>query len=395
MDEPTYGEPVMSTPANEAVSNVEEYFENQPTGVEAEPDDAPIITEPWNPDLIRVGSKTFSIRHILDLIDEDSLDLAPDFQRLLVWKPVQKSRLVESVLLQIPLPAFYFTEEPDGMMRVVDGLQRLSTLHQYVRGDSGAGGFGLVGLEYLTDVEGARFPNLAPAWQRRIYNTQIVAHVIDPQTPDSVKFDIFKRINTGGAPLNAQEIRHCMSGPQSRQFLKEAVSTQEFQQATAGALRNHIRMVDREVALRFFAFRMYDLADYRQFATMDAFLTAATRRIDQLSKPEQAGLMRTFKRSMTNAYRLFGAHAFRKWPLRDDDRSSPINRALFESWAVALAEPPWSRLAPHKEAIVDAVRTAMTSDTEYIASISATTGDPRRVELRFQTAYDILAMVGR
>src|ERR1700680_3434373 len=113
----------------------EEHFENEPTGVEAELDDGQFLTvRPWDPEAIRVGTKQFSLRNILDLIDDGDLELAPDFQRNMVWKARQKSRLIESVLLQIPLPAFYFAEDTNGMMRVVDGLQRLSTIHSYVRG---------------------------------------------------------------------------------------------------------------------------------------------------------------------------------------------------------------------------------------------------------------------
>lgn len=128
----------------------EEYFEDQATGVEVEDPGEPSIEEPWNPDKIRVNSRNFAIRNILDMIDDGDLDLAPDFQRQRVRKAPQKSRILESILLQIPLPAFYFSEEADGMMRVVDGLQRLSTLHEYCRRAS----FGLTGLEYLAEVDG-------------------------------------------------------------------------------------------------------------------------------------------------------------------------------------------------------------------------------------------------
>lgn len=366
----------------------QEYFESEPTGVELEDDGLePTIVEPWDPDLIRVTSKNFAIRNITDMIRDHDLDLAPDFQRQRVWKPIQKSRLIESILLQIPLPAFYFTEEADGMMRVVDGLQRLSTIDDYVNGR-----LALDGLEYLQEVEGDRFGALAQTWQRRILHTQLFVHVIDPQTPDPVKFDIFKRINTGGSPLNAQEIRHCMSGDQSRTFLKEVVSTPEFQRATGGALANHVRMVDREVALRFFAFKMLGtIAEYRNYSTMDAFLTDATRRIDRASPILLDDLRSDFLLAMTNASVVFGDHAFRKWPADDSsDYRSPINRALFETWALGLSQHSSARLEATRSRIVALAREAMAHDALYIQSISGSTGDPFRVEVRFSKTFAIL-----
>lgn len=202
---------------------IEEHEENEATGVEAElGEDAGSSTKPYDPTKIRVDPKTFSLRQIIDMIDDKDLDLAPDFQRNKVWKHREKSRLIESILLRIPLPAFYFSADGDGRLRVVDGLQRLSTVHDFVRGgEDKKGAFALKELEYLTEgVAEHRFDELDANWKRRIQQTQIFVNVIDPQTPSQVKFDIFKRLNTGGTPLKAQEIRHCMSQQRSREFLK-------------------------------------------------------------------------------------------------------------------------------------------------------------------------------
>ena len=114
----------------------EEYFESEQTGVELEDDTNSVIEEPWNPDDIRVASQNFALRNILDMIDDGDLELTPEFQRQRVWKPPQKSRLIESILLRIPLPAFYFSEDPDGKMHVVDGYgdHRLTAMAN--RGDA-------------------------------------------------------------------------------------------------------------------------------------------------------------------------------------------------------------------------------------------------------------------
>ena len=411
---------------------IEEHEENEATGVEAERDeDAGSSTKPYDPTKIRVDPKTFSLRQIIDMIDDKDLDLAPDFQRNKVWKHREKSRLVESILLRIPLPAFYFSADVDGRLRVVDGLQRLSTVHDFVRGgEDKKGAFALKELEYLTDgVAEHRFDDLDQNWKRRIQQTQIFVNVIDPQTPSRVKFDIFKRLNTGGTPLKAQEIRHCMSQQRSREFLKACTggyrylgeaqgplpfeaykassgvlarkvyesanaASVAFGEVTSWAMWNHIRMADREAILRFCAFRLIreDLDQYATGKSMDDFLTQATERLDDKNEiPDKAlaELAVDLERAATNANQLFGEHAFRKWRLEEEVKN-PINRPLFESWAVVLADFTWEELEPHQAAIVKSARKKMTSDAKYIDAISTGTGDPAKVKLRFEVARKII-----
>jgi Protein of unknown function DUF262 len=362
----------------------EEYFENVPTGVEVESDDQAGIARPWNPSDIRVSTKQFSLRNILDLIDEGDLELAPDFQRNQVWKARQKSRLIESILLQIPLPAFYFAEDTNGMMRVVDGLQRLSTVRSFVRG--GEHSFLLTDLEYL-DADRKSFAELPPALQRRIHNAQIVVHVIDPTTPPGVKYDIFKRINTGGTPLNAQEIRHCMSRNRSRDFLKRCTHTSEFDLATGGRFRDHIRMDDREVVLRFCAFWLRGVEGYVKEGSMDSHLETTTAMLDDPRRVldyQLEELHTAFRNAMKNSYAVFGEHAFRKWPFGSTGHRNPINRPLFECWSCALASVPFDDLRRRRDDIVSAARQLMTTNRDYVDAITTSTGDSRKVRLRFE-----------
>jgi hypothetical protein len=372
---------------------VEEYDGNQGLSVEAESGESfHDIDRPWNPESIRVTTKNFSLRNMLDAIEENSLDLAPDFQRLRVWSAVQKAQLIESILLQIPLPAFYFAEDVDGTLRVVDGVQRLSTIDDFVRGGSDEkGGFALSGLEYIANVVGMRFADLPPLWRRRIYNTQIVAHVIDPSTPTPVMYDIFRRINTGGTPLNAQEIRHCMSKRRSRSFLKHLTELPEFNIATGGLLKNQKRMIDREVALRFCAFWLSDPLGYESY-TIDEFLWDATEQIDDSVRTSDGKLddiEAAFVRGLQNAHAIFGQHAYRKW-LEQDEGLKPFNRALFESWTVELARMHGSISDGVRTEISESARYRMTHDPTYIASITASTGSPRRVQTRFSVAREIV-----
>lgn len=371
----------------------EEYYDNQPTGLEVEArgahegaDDARV--RPWDPRDIRVTARNFSLRNIVDMVDSADLDLVPDFQRNEVWGPIQRSRLVESILLQIPLPAFYFVEDVDLTFQVVDGLQRLTTIYEFVHG---ATPFPLVKLEFLgKTLNGKRFRELEPALQRRIYNSQIQVNVIDPTTPRDVKYNIYKRINTGGTPLNLQEIRHCMAKPRSRAFLKSLVAMTEFKDASSGT-RMAVRMGDRELALRYCAFRWFGPEKYRFYGSMENLLDAMSDELDnpvKISDAQMERLKEDLRRALTNCDTVFGKHAFRKWPL-GNDKVNPFNRTLFETWSLALSDFATADVKARSERIAFAARKLMTEDQGYIQSITAATGDANKLEYRFKAALRI------
>jgi len=362
---------------------------------------------PWDPGKIRITTKSFSLRDVVDQVREKEIDLAPDFQRDFVWKDRQRTRLVESILLGIPLPAFYFNQDKDGTYQVVDGVQRLSTISMFMNdGHTLSNG----DLEYLENLHGRTYSQLDPAALRRFRSTQIVVHVIEPQTPDEVKYDIFGRVNTLGSPLSAQEIRHAMSKPRSRAFLKALVEGEAFDKATgwqfwqkdpdqAGKkIRASGRMTNRELALRFCAFRNFSATEYRQYSSLDAFLVGFTRRLDGrsdnamvVSDTDLARLSMEFSKAMENAYQILGKAAFRRWP-PNQTRRGPINRAVFESQAIALADYDLNKLLPYKQKITDAFRFAFT-DSEYSRSVTVGTGDPNNVERRLARAKAILAEI--
>jgi len=369
-----------------------EIVENQETDLEAEK-----IVEtgarrtPWDPAKIRVTTKPWSLRQAVDDIKDGTIDLAPDFQRPSVWTAQQRSRLIESILLGIPLPAFYFSADGAGQLQVVDGVQRLSSIVEFASGQ-----FALQDLEYLTLLEAKRFAELDAPLRRRFHQTQIVVNVIEPGTPVEVKFNIFKRINTGGEPLTPQEIRHALSQSRSRDLLRRMTASELFHRATGGAFRDDRRMAGRELALRFVAFRLDpELRAYETAETADDFLSACALRLDDpgaLSDAQLGELEHQFAHAMTAAWTIFGDHAFRKWPARSagSDRRAPLNRALFDSWSTVLADHEVAALELRKPAIVAAARDAFLRNPEYVASISAGTADLARVRLRIEVARTIL-----
>jgi uncharacterized protein with ParB-like and HNH nuclease domain len=374
--------------------------DEQASGALQDPDEqedvgTPWLTRPWDPTDIRITTKTFSLREIFLQIMDDDLDLAPDFQRAFVWKDSQQVRLIESILLGIPLPAFYFNLDKSGTNQVVDGVQRLSTLRNFMSDQ-------LIlwehNLEYLKTLGGKTFNTLDPATRKRFSATQIVAHVIEPTTPDEVKYDIFSRVNTGGSPLTAQEIRHCMSKSTSRNFLKQLVESPAFDEVmdkkfwtrdTKGYLvRNNARMMDREMALRFCAFYSMSLDDYSKSASLDAFLLQFTRIIDQdqgSSELDLEGMRKAFTRAMINCNAVMGKFAFRRTSA--NGTRGGVNRAIFESQAIALADYNLDEVMPFKEKIKKSFADLFLNQ-EYDNSVRYGTGAPLKVARRINLARE-------
>lgn len=147
------------------------------------PDSDMVIEKPFNPKEINIKTKTMSLDNIIKRIKEGEIDLAPDFQRKgNLWTLDKQSRLIESMLIKLPLPAFYFDGTEDEKWLVVDGLQRLSAIKNYVVDEN----FSLQGLEFLEPIQGKRFSELPRNYKRMIEETEIVAYIINPGTPADV-----------------------------------------------------------------------------------------------------------------------------------------------------------------------------------------------------------------
>ena len=293
---------------------------------------------PYNPDLIRVDGSTMSLRQVHDMVKDGDIDISPDFQRNLVWDQQRKSRLIESILLRIPLPVFYFAANEKGQLSVVDGLQRLSAIVEFMDNQ-----LPLRGLEYLPLV-GATYTGknkLDERLFRRFNLTQIVTNVIDSSSPARVKYDIFRRLNTGGRPLNAQELRNCLASNLLRQSLREMSNSEEFSGATTGSVSD-VRMDAQELALRFLYFRYL----YTRDGNIEAYSGAMDDDLDQSVEMFSSDKLinheeyvEAFKRAMRNAEYLFGRYAFRKVSEKYmDEYRSVINKALFVCWSVLLSD---------------------------------------------------------
>lgn len=351
-----------------------------PSGLERE-DDSSEITEPFNPENIRVSTTTILVDQIITRLRHREIDLSPDFQRLEVWKDTQRSRLIESLLLRIPIPVFYVSADERNNWSVVDGVQRMSTVKRFLDDQD----FVLNDLEYLQRFNGNRYSDLPRAMQRRISETQFLVHVIEPTTPKDVMFNIFLRLNTGGTTLTKQEIRHAVHAGPARDFLKRLAESNDFRRATAGSV-SPTRMADRELALRFLAFYMEPWEQY-EAGDLDGYLGRAMASINEVEPAVRDGLESVFRKSMNAAAEIFGDDAFRKRFAVEDGRHG-INRALFESWAVGLARrssEQLEQLVEKRQRVVEEFRDLLNRDYALVDAISYATGTADRVQRRFRT----------
>ena len=350
-------------------------------GLEIERDDPrEEITHPFNPEKIKIRTGKLLVAQLVSRIAHNEIDLAPDFQRMRgIWDIRRKSQLVESIMLKIPIPVFYVAENMAENWMVVDGIQRMTTINDYVTGE-----FALAKLEYLTDLNRKRYADLSRPMRRRIDETELVVNVIEPGTPPEVMFNVFRRINTGGLTLNGQEIRHALHPGPIREYLKRLAESDEFIRATDGSVKAN-RMVDRECVLRFLAFYIEPWKEYGD-DDLNGYLGKAMDKINAMSPANRDEIASEFKKAMRAAFDIFGNDAFRKRTSADAPRRF-VSKALFETWSVALARSSPERIAylvEHKEETRRAFIALMNEDSDFERAVSYATSTPRRLKKRFE-----------
>lgn len=344
---------------------------------------------PYDSKLIRVDTKTFTVFQINQMINEEEVDLSPDFQRGFVWNDItRKSRLIESLLLRIPIPVFYLAQDEEGLFQVVDGVQRLTVINSFMNNE-----FRLKNLEYLEECNGKWFKNgeakkednLDTIYTRRIEQTQLFINVIDPQTPGKVKYDIFKRINTGGKALNNQEIRNCLANIKTRNFLHELSKSESFLRATRGSV-SPVRMADEELVLRFIAFYLIDnnkstVKEYK--GGMDGLLDETVELLNSMKIEDLKEVRTDFLVAMEGAFYLFGNNAFRK--------SIFINKALFLGISRVLSKFDISFIKEKNKGLISAsMQEAIESNEKFRTALSMATNDARNVKIVYDTVSKII-----
>lgn len=317
--------------------------------------DRRLVTQPYD----------YSIQQLVDEISRGKIRLDIEYQRKYVWDDGKASRLIESLLLNVPIPVCYFAEDDDFNFEVIDGLQRITSLDRYLRDD-----FSLTGVTVLTEIQGKRFSDLAPRDQRRLASRTIRCVTITADSHPDIKFDVFERLNTNVAVLTAQEIRNCVYRGAFNTSLKEAGSYAPLEQLVGThGLR---RMVAEELVLRFLALHA-GLGDYRP--PLRQFLNTYMR--GRRSTPITAQENELFRDCLDVALHTFGSAAFQV-PDSTGKVHNIVNKALFDAvmLSLALADRDAIRASP---GLLTQVIPGLLGDDTFRASLGRATADRRRV----------------
>ncbi len=382
----------MSTGKTVGQSEVENVDEG---GLEKELDRGPEIEVPFDPSKIDIVARPMTISLLRDRLENSELDLTPEFQRQAnLWDDERKSRLIESILLRIPLPSFYFSEDSDGVYAVVDGLQRLCAVFHFMdfaelSKHTGAklGSLRLTGLQYLKELNGLAFGKLDRKFQRRVSELEITANIIRANTPAAVKFNVFARLNQGGMPLVAQEIRNAIFPGEWRRQIREMAESRQFVEATDGRVRIE-RQQDMELVLRYVALWQLGSPFRRPInQTLDEFLNEVVeKRLVTWSDEHWRKARAAFFRGLDASKAVFGTHVFRKsWGLQS---RSPINRGLFEAQMIslgALDDALLERAKGKKEEIVREFGLAFRNEVVFANALTYGTGSAEASDIRIAT----------
>jgi hypothetical protein len=348
------------------------------SGDEIEDDvgDQPIGHRPpnWSVQIVKLERTIFELHRSWK---KGSLDLQPEFQREFVWPLANQVALVESVLLRIPLPVIYLSEESEVQTIVIDGQQRLTTLFRFMDNK-----FPLKQPPLLPDLEGRYFQDLDGKLQRRFEDSPITTFVVQPGSDPKIKFEVFQRLNQGSVALNAQEIRNCLFRGPGLALLKDLAGAGSLFRRAAGTNRKYARMRGEELVLRTLAFLRFGPAGYD--GDMREFLNHALDDLNKATEAARTHLRGRFERAVQTVIAVFTENAFRRYEVGLTNRTVALNAALMDVLVFGFGsrdrEVEYWRARADK--LVESLR-RLHQLPAFMDAITLSTGDVSRVRTRF------------
>ena len=327
------------------------------------------------------------IESLLGKFKRGRLNIQPEYQRQFVWDKVKSSHLIESALLDIPLPMVYLSEEKDGKENVIDGQQRLTSFFSFIDGKLPDGNdFKLSGLKVFTEQKKKKYSELSDELQDKIRYYKIRTIKFKKESDNDLQFEIFARLNTGSVPLNDQELRNCIYRGKFNDLLKELTQDNDFKYLL-GLSNADKRMKDRELVLRFAAFHFYTYLNYK--APIKNFLNHTMEKYQNISDNDAQDLRNAFKNTVQIIKTLLDKNAFKRFYRGDEKNKNgkweplKFNVSLYDILMYSFAREDKNTVYQNLDCIREALIDLMTTDQEFIDSIELSTSGVKAVTIRF------------
>ena len=333
-------------------------------------------------------AKDFSIREFASMLNDGDLDLQPEYQRKYVATKKIASKLIESILMDVPIPVIYLAEEKDGTYSVIDGQQRLTSFlsfisEKYPNGES----FKLTGLKVLKELNRKLFSELSNEEKNKIRKTTLHTIVIKKESNEDVKFAIFERLNTGSIKLNEDEIRNTVYRGNYINLLSELEENKTFHEVVQKENFKR-RMFYRGMILRFLALSEKSYLNYQP--SMKQFCNKELRDNRNLNEEKAEEYRKRFLHCIDLVKVVFGTTAFRRYASASKEKekgnwtTTRINMALFDIQMCGFVNYSKNEVLNKADYIREAILEMMANNQAFIDSILIQTSNKEVLKKRFK-----------
>lgn len=330
----------------------------------------------------------YNLESLTQLITNRIVDLAPKYQRRFRWDDIRKSKLIESFLMNVPIPPIFLNEDDFGKYSIIDGKQRLSAISEFVTGN-----LTLKGLNVFSDLNGKNLFDLPVEFQNSVkIRATIRAIIILRQSDKDIKYEVFQRLNTGGVKLNAQEIRNSAFPGSLNDKIIQLSESNNFHKMLGVKSKTKSKiyqeMKDAELVLRFFAMK----DTWKDYAGgLKRILDSYMDYNKDMKTPKITILEKQFIETLNAVQIVFGNDgAFRRWMPDNEKWKQQVSAPLFDAQMFACYKKDNQLLNKNKAKILRDFKKLFTHDDAFLESIESSTGTPNRFLYRINKVDEII-----